>query len=118
MRRALLRISKQRDVGGSSLSLLLSIGAELRQVGPQVAEFLVVFDPREEHGRAGDLAARVLDELGECLLGPSDAGAFETLAVVEVLDAAGLPAIETVKLRAELVFGIFADVMAQLAFPE
>src|SRR5262245_7461846 len=118
MLRPLLRRSKQRVVEESSLSLLLSIGAELLQVGPQVAEFLVVFNPREKHGRAGDLAAWVLDELLECLLGPRDAGAFETLAVIEVLDTAGLPAVETVKHGSELVLGAFADVMAELAFPE
>jgi hypothetical protein len=64
------------------------------------------------------ILSRVPDKLLECLLGPGDAGAFETLAVVEVLSTAGLPAVETVELRAELVFGIFADIMAQLAFPE
>jgi hypothetical protein len=45
-------------------------------------------------------------------------GALETVAVVEGLGRTGLPAVEAVKFRAELVLPTFADVVAQLAFPK
>jgi hypothetical protein len=45
--------------------LPLPVGPKLPDIGPQVADLLLVLDPRKKHGRVGDLAAWILDELLE-----------------------------------------------------
>jgi hypothetical protein len=83
----------------------LALVPELLEVGPNVADFFLIFDPRENHPGIGDFAARVLDVFPECLTVLSDAGVLEPFAItVEARHSPGLAPIEAIELWAELCF--------------
>src|SRR5215813_14363313 len=101
-----------------SALLLAAIRLELAHKGPEIVDFLLVLDAREDHLGARHLGARILDVLLERRLAPGNARILVGVAVVEALRGAGLAAVEPVELGADLVLGVFADVMARHAFLE
>src|SRR5262249_33223076 len=75
-------------------SLGVPVGSELLEVGPQIADLLLVLDAGEDHLGAGDLGARIADVFLERVLAPGDAGVLVGLGVIVALDAARMAAIE------------------------
>src|SRR5262249_61140879 len=101
----------------SSLTALLAVGSKLLQIGPEIADLLLVAYSKQ-HRCAWDLGSRIADEFPKSLLAPSDAGVSHSLAIRSVLDCACLAAIKAVELRTQLVLRRLADVVAGLTFSE
>ena len=98
--------------------LLLALGVELLEVGPQIGALVFVLDAGEHHLGAGNLGARILDVFVEHGLVPGDAGILVRVGVIVALDGAGLAALEAVEHGADLVLGVRADRMAGQALLE
>src|SRR5262245_53208237 len=109
--------AQKQEAGSSPRSFILPIGTKLFEVGPKVAELLLVLDCKQHH-RAWDLACRVADEFLEGSLVPGDAGIFQPLAIHRVLDRACFAAVQTIEDRPDLVLRVLADAVARLAFRE
>src|ERR1700686_3581812 len=95
-----------------------AVGVELADIGPQIADLLLVFDASEDHLGAGHLGPRVLDVVLEFRLVPDDAGILVGVGIGEIGDAAGMPAVDAVELGADLVLCVVADCVAGQAFVE
>ena len=78
---AQMRAAGGRDQKAVRDLLLLPLGIELREIGPQVARFSLVLDAGEDHLGAGNLAARILDVFEEHVLVPGDAGILVGLGI-------------------------------------
>src|SRR5262252_164142 len=78
-------------------SFLRPVGAELLEVGPKVANVLVILDADECHAGARHLLHRRADIFVEGLLAPGDAGRLVGGGVVEALEGAGLAAFDAVE---------------------
>src|SRR5262249_22044313 len=113
----LRRRHRNKKLESSPRSFLLPIGTKLFEVGPKVAELLLVLDCKQHH-RAWDLACWVTDEFLEGSLVPGDAGIFQPFAIHRVLDRACFAAIQTIEDRPDLVLRVLADAVARLAFRE
>src|SRR5580704_18837405 len=94
------------------LLLDAAVGVELADIGPQIGDLLLVLDAGEDHLSAGYLGPRVLDVVLEFRLAPDDAGILVGVGIGEIGDAAGMPAVDAVELRADLVLCVVADRMA------
>src|SRR5215510_12644722 len=110
-----IRFGHGRQCGDS---LGVAVSPELLEVGPQIADLLLVLDAGEDHLGAGDLGARVADVFLERVLAPGDAGVLVGLGVIVAINAARMAALEAVEHRADLVLGVRADGMARQAFLE
>src|SRR5262245_35693234 len=93
-------------------SLLLAVGAELLEIGPQVVGLGLAPQPDEHHLGAGDLGLRVLDVVLEGRLVPGEAGALVGARIAVAVDGARLAPVERIERRADLVLGPFADRVA------
>src|SRR5581483_4603214 len=113
-----VRPSVRRAAGAASALLLLAVLVELRDVGPEVATFLLVLDAGEHHLGAGNFGLRVRDVFEELILVPGDAGALVGVGIVEPFDCAGLAAVEPVEHRPDFVLGAFTDRMTGEALLE
>src|ERR1700684_4227553 len=100
------------------LLLDAAIGVELADIGPQIVDLLLVLDAGKDHLGAGHLGAGVLDVVLEFRLVPDDAGILVGVGIGEIGDAAGMPAVDAVKLGADLVLRVVTDGMAGQAFVE
>src|SRR5262245_45893157 len=109
---------RRRAMRHAPALLLAAVGLELADIGPQVAGLLLVLDAGEEHFRARDFCARVLDVVLECRLAPGDARILVGVAVIVARDRAGLAAVEAVELRSDAVLGALADLVAGHALLE
>src|SRR5665213_3688778 len=97
---------------------LAAVGLELGQIGPQVGNFRLVLDAGEGHLGAGNLGHRVLDVVLEGIGAPGDARVLVGFAVAVLRGRPGLPPIQAIELRADLVARVFADRMARAALAE
>src|SRR5262249_40640196 len=91
--------------------LFLAVGAKLLEIGPQVARFFLVLDAGEDHLGVRNLGTGIVDIVFEGRFAPRDAGVLIGVGIIIVGDAARTAAFEAVQLRADLVFGVFADGM-------
>src|ERR1700738_5321332 len=95
-----------------------SVLVVLRKERPEIVDFLLVLDAGEYHFGARNLRLRVLDVFLELALIPGDAGILVGVGVGIALGGAGLAAVQSVELGADLVLGAFADRVAGDAFVE
>src|SRR5262249_40881166 len=77
-------------------SLLVAVGPELLEIGPEVGDVLVVLDADEGHPGAGHFLHRGPDIFRERLLAPGDAGRLVGRRIVEAFVAAGRAAVDPV----------------------
>src|ERR1044072_3121797 len=98
--------------------LLVALGVELLEVGPQVRALLLVLDAGEHHLGPRNLGAWIGDVFGERLVVPGDAGVLVRFGVIVTLDGAGLAPIEPVEHRADLVLGVRTNRVAGQALLE
>src|SRR3569832_2133268 len=89
--------------------LLLAVGAERAEIGPEALGFLLVLDAGEDHLGARDLDARVLDVFEELRLVPGDARLLVGLGIAVSRRGAGMASVYAVELGAALVLGAFDD---------
>src|SRR5262249_23857350 len=91
---------------------LRAVSLELRQIGPEIADLLLVLEAGEHHLGARHFGLRVLDVFLECRGIPGDRGVLVGIAVAEIRHRAGLAPVEAVELGPDLVARVLADVMA------
>src|ERR1700694_1664608 len=96
----------------------LSVLVVLRKERPEIVDFLLVLEAGEDHLGGGILGLRVLDVFLELALIPGDAGILVGVGVGITLGRARFAAIQSVKFRADLVLGAFADRVAGQTFVE
>src|ERR1700693_3062002 len=101
--------SQGRHIHRGFRLLRLAVLVVLRDVGPEIAGFLLVLDAGERHLGSGNLRLRVLDVVLEFGLVPGDAGILVGVGVIVIRRGAGLAAVEPVEFRPDLVLGVFAD---------
>src|SRR5690348_10488472 len=101
-----------RQTGGTGMRgrasgglLLLPVGAELADIGPEVLDVLRVLDAGEDHLCARDHRPRIGDVFLEIRLVPDDAGVLVGVGIAEARRRAGMAAVDAVELGADLVLG-------------
>src|SRR6185312_7627662 len=93
---------------GSTWPLLgFAVLVILRDERPEIVDLFVVLDAGKNHLGAGNFRLRVLDVFLEQGLIPGDAGILVGVRVIIIRRGAGLAAVESVQLRADLVLGAF-----------
>ena len=89
--------------------LFLTVGFELGEVRPEIADFLFVFDSGEKHLRAGDFRARVLDVFLETGRVPDDIRVLVGIRIAISFDRAGASPFKAVERGADLVGRALSD---------
>src|SRR6185437_3754709 len=92
--------------------LLLPVRVELADIGPQVGDLLGVLDAGENHLRARDHRARIVDVLLERILAPDDAGLLVGFRIAVARCGAGMATVEPVEFGTDLVLRAGPDRMA------
>ena len=91
------------------------VRVELRDVGPQVVDLLFVLDAGEDHFGARNHALRILDVFLEYFSAPDNSRLLIRVRIVEIRRAAGMPAVQTIEFRTDLVLSAGPDRMTGLA---
>src|SRR5215210_2075871 len=98
--------------------LFLTVGFELGEVRPEIADFLFVSDSGEKHLRAGDFRTRVLDVFFKTCCVPDDIGVLVGVRIAVSFDRAGASPFKAVERGADLVGRALSDRMTDNAFLE
>src|SRR5438132_9933195 len=101
-----------------SRSFLPPVRIELRKIGPEILDLLLVLDAGKHHFGSGDLGFRVLDVVRECNFIPGEPRIPVRFGVAVVFDCAGFPTLKAIECGTNFVFCILADGVADRAPPE